>query len=75
MSLLLDVKVPGVPLQVIKDATGQGIEGKDKILNIMSEVISQPRKKKDNWPISEKLEIPMHKLSQLIGIGGSNIKK
>ncbi|CAL1269905.1 unnamed protein product [Larinioides sclopetarius] len=74
-AIQLDVKVPGLPLRVIMETIKQGAEGKSKILNIMNETISKPREKKDNWPISEKLEIPAYKLSQFFGFGGSNIKK
>ncbi|GFY39604.1 polyribonucleotide nucleotidyltransferase 1, mitochondrial [Trichonephila inaurata madagascariensis] len=71
----LDVKVPGLPLRVIMEAIQQGSEGKNKILSIMNETISKPSEKKDNWPVSEKLEVPAHKVSQFFGLGGSNIKK
>lgn len=43
---------------------------------IMSEAISKPRDvHKDNWPIMEKFEIPAHKRSQFVGIGGRNLKR
>ncbi|KFM81364.1 hypothetical protein X975_13258, partial [Stegodyphus mimosarum] len=72
----LDTKVPGLPLKVIMEALVQGSDGKNKILNIMAAAISKPREeKKDNWPISEKLEVPVHKLSHFFGFGGYNIKK
>lgn len=31
--------------------------------------------KKDNWPISQKLEVEIHKRARLLGIGGVNLKK
>jgi polyribonucleotide nucleotidyltransferase len=33
------------------------------------------RKHKDNWPVSENIEIPAHKRSKFLGMGGSNLKK
>ncbi|XP_054714086.1 polyribonucleotide nucleotidyltransferase 1, mitochondrial-like isoform X2 [Uloborus diversus] len=72
----LDVKVPGLPLRIIMEAIQQGADGKSKILSIMNDTISKPREqKKENWPLSEKLVVPMHKLSHFFGFGGHNIKK
>ena len=31
--------------------------------------------RKDNWPVTEKLEVPVHKRSRLFGLGGGNLKK
>ncbi|KAG0426815.1 hypothetical protein HPB47_026093 [Ixodes persulcatus] len=51
-------------------------EGKSEILRIMNEVISKPRaQKKDNWPVSEKLEVPPHQRARFVGLGGYNIRK
>lgn len=75
-ALQVDVKLLGLPLKVVMEAIQQGSDGKSKILNIMNQVISKSRdEKKDNWPVSEKLEIPVHKRSKFIGHGGYNLKK
>ncbi|XP_023225485.1 polyribonucleotide nucleotidyltransferase 1, mitochondrial-like [Centruroides sculpturatus] len=72
----VDVKLLGLPLKVVMEAVKQGSDGKSKILSIMNQVINKPREeKKDNWPVSEKLEIPIHKRSKFIGHGGYNLKK
>jgi len=31
--------------------------------------------KKDNWPVTEILNIPMHKKGKLLGPGGINLKR
>lgn len=36
-------------------------------------VFRQP--KKANWPVSENMEVPVHKRGKLIGPGGMNLKK
>ncbi|XP_067130183.1 polyribonucleotide nucleotidyltransferase 1, mitochondrial isoform X2 [Centruroides vittatus] len=75
-ALQVDVKLLGLPLKVVMEAVKQGSDGKSKILSIMNQVINKPREeKRDNWPVSEKLEIPVHKRSKFIGHGGYNLKK
>lgn len=41
------------------------------LINIF--VFRQP--KKANWPVSENMEVPVHKRGKLIGPGGMNLKK
>ncbi|KAH7972249.1 hypothetical protein HPB52_009899 [Rhipicephalus sanguineus] len=56
-------------------STGSG-KGKSEILKIMNDVISKPRtQKKDNWPVSERLEVPVHQRARFVGLGGHNVKK
>ncbi|XP_077521679.1 polyribonucleotide nucleotidyltransferase 1 [Amblyomma americanum] len=75
-ALQADIKIPGLPLKVVMEAIQQATEGKSEILKIMNEVISKPRaQKKDNWPVSERLEVPAHHRARLIGLGGHNLKK
>uniref|UniRef100_A0A2R5L4P2 polyribonucleotide nucleotidyltransferase n=1 Tax=Ornithodoros turicata TaxID=34597 RepID=A0A2R5L4P2_9ACAR len=75
-ALQADIKIPGLPLRVVMEALQQATDGKGEILKIMHDVISKPRAvKKENWPVSEKLEVPPHHRTKLIGLGGYNIKK
>ncbi|XP_067012652.2 polyribonucleotide nucleotidyltransferase 1, mitochondrial [Anabrus simplex] len=75
-ALQADIKIPGLPLKVVMEAIQQATDAKSKIIDIMNETLSKPRKaKKENWPVSEKLEIPAHKRSKFLGLGGSNLKK
>lgn len=71
-----DVKIPGLPLKIINETIIQAFDAKNHILKIMNETLSRPRNdKKENRPVTEKLEIPIAKRSRFIGIGGYNLKK
>ncbi|XP_059475161.1 polyribonucleotide nucleotidyltransferase 1, mitochondrial-like [Neocloeon triangulifer] len=74
-ALQADVKIPGLPLKIVMEALQQGAEAKSRIIDIMDETIKKPRKHKDNWPVSERIEVPPHKRSKFLGLGGSNLKK
>lgn len=75
-ALQADIKIPGVPLKIIMESIMAGCEAKSKIIDIMNEVINKPRKdKKDCWPVTETIDIPMNKRGKLIGPGGVNLKK
>ncbi|KAL7301453.1 hypothetical protein TKK_0005893 [Trichogramma kaykai] len=71
-----DIKIPGLPLDIVFKSLEQAHSGKSQILDIMNKVISRPRtNKKDNMPVTESIDIPMHLRGRLLGFGGSNIKK
>ncbi|KAH9375077.1 hypothetical protein HPB48_012590 [Haemaphysalis longicornis] len=75
-ALQADIKIPGLPLKVVMEAIQQATEGKSEVLKIMNEVIAKPRtQKKDNWPVSERLEVPVHQRARFVGLGGHNLKK
>ncbi|CAG7821066.1 unnamed protein product [Allacma fusca] len=75
-ALQVDTKVPGLPLKVVNEAVVQACEAKNQILNIMRETIEKPRfQKKENWPVSEKIQVPVHKRSKFLGYGGGNVKR
>ena len=75
-ALQADIKIPGLPLKIVMEAIQKATDAKHKIFQIMHECIDKPRTiKKDNWPVSEKLEVEPHKRSKLIGMGGMNLKK
>ncbi|GIY42052.1 polyribonucleotide nucleotidyltransferase 1, mitochondrial [Caerostris darwini] len=74
-ALQLDVKVPGVPLQVIKDAIEQGIEGKDKILNIMNEVIYNPENRKIIGQYQKNLKFLYTNFHVFLELGDLTLKK
>lgn len=71
-----DIKLPGIPLKIVMEALQKATDAKSKILDIMGEYISSPRKiKKECWPVNEKLSVEPHQRSRLIGTGGFNMKK
>jgi polyribonucleotide nucleotidyltransferase len=75
-ALQADIKIPGLPLKVVMEAIQQGSDAKNEILGIMNETMSKSRtEKKENWPISEKLEVPLHKRAKFLGYGGRNVKR
>ena len=42
----------------------------------MNATLSLPRTdRKENWPIIEKLDVPIVKRSRFLGVGGLNLKK
>lgn len=76
-SLQLDCKLSeGLPFATALEAITKAGKAKAEILRIMNNKINQPRqRKKDNWPVTETIEIPIHKRSRFMGFGGSNLKK
>ncbi|XP_003743636.2 polyribonucleotide nucleotidyltransferase 1, mitochondrial [Galendromus occidentalis] len=75
-ALQADVKIPGLPIRVVMETISEGIQGTNEILKTMRKTIPKARsKKKDNWPVVEKFEVPAHKRSQLVGLAGRNLRK
>lgn len=75
-ALQADIKLAGVPVQVVTDALRRATDAKSEILDIMERTISKARNdKKDIWPVSHKLNMDAHKRSKFIGVGGANLKR
>ena len=76
-ALQLDVKLStGLPISVVQDALSQAHQAKKKILSIMNNIISKPNKEsRENWPITEIVEIPPHRRSRLFGFGATALRK
>jgi polyribonucleotide nucleotidyltransferase len=75
-SFQADIKIRGLPLKILMESLVQANDAKNVIIGIMNKVISLPRsKEKDNMPVIETIEIPLHLKGKLLGVGGSNIKK
>ncbi|XP_049782136.1 polyribonucleotide nucleotidyltransferase 1, mitochondrial [Schistocerca cancellata] len=75
-ALQADIKIPGLPLKIVMEAVQAGTEAKSRIIDKMNETLSKPRaQKKENWPVSEKLEVPVHNRSKFLGLGGANVKR
>ncbi|XP_050487470.1 polyribonucleotide nucleotidyltransferase 1, mitochondrial isoform X1 [Bombus huntii] len=75
-ALQADIKIAGVPLKVIMKAIENSNAAKSQILHIMNSVISTPASnKKENKPILDTIEVPIHQRGKFLGIGGSNIKR
>ncbi len=75
-AIQLDVKVPGLTLEICKDALSQARDARMKILDIMLKAIPAPRPQLSQYaPKITSTQIPVEKIGELIGPGGKIIKK
>ncbi|XP_014240818.1 polyribonucleotide nucleotidyltransferase 1, mitochondrial [Cimex lectularius] len=75
-ALQADIKIPGLPLKIVMEAIQAGWEAKSKIIDIMNSTISEPREeKKISWPVTDVLDVPVHKRGKLLGQGGIHLKQ
>jgi polyribonucleotide nucleotidyltransferase len=75
-ALQMDMKVHGLPVEVLASALEQGREGRAHILKHMIEVIPEPRGELSQYaPQIEKLMIKPEKIREVIGKGGETINK
>lgn len=75
-ALQADIKIPGLPLKIVMEALTQAAKAKTKIRVKMQEAIGEPRRvPKDNMPVTQILEVPVHQRGKLLGIAGGNLKK
>ena len=74
-AIQMDIKISGIPAEVLRNALGQAKEARQIILDDMKEVIAEPRAELSvNAPQMEVLQINPEKIRDLIGPGGKNIK-
>ncbi len=75
-ALQMDMKVHGLPIEVLKQALLQGKEGRAYILKSMLETLPEPRKELSPYaPRIEKMMIKPEKIREVIGKGGETINK
>ena len=75
-ALQMDMKVHGLPVEILEKAIKQSHEGRMFILKHILEVISGPRDKiSDLAPRIEKVKISKDKIGAVIGKGGETINK
>ncbi len=71
----MDIKIPGISIEIMKTALQQALEGRKHILSIMNETISQPNADVSDFaPKVLSLKVDVDKIGLLIGPGGKNIK-
>ncbi|XP_057338640.1 polyribonucleotide nucleotidyltransferase 1, mitochondrial [Microplitis mediator] len=70
-----DIKVSGLPLEIVMKCISDAITAKKKIIDIMNETLSAPRVDKANMPMTDVIEVPAHLRGQFLGIGGANLEK
>ncbi len=74
-AIQLDVKVPGLTDQQVKEIIERARTARMFILDKMLSVIPEPRKKISEFaPKIEQITIPVEKIGELIGPGGKTIK-
>ena len=71
----MDLKIDGLPIDILKEALEQAKEGRLHILNEMAKCLSEPRKKlSEHAPKMLMTTVPVDKIGMVIGPGGKNIK-
>ncbi|MEO8581921.1 MAG: polyribonucleotide nucleotidyltransferase [Patescibacteria group bacterium] len=74
-AMQMDIKIKGIPMDVMKKALGQAREGRLFILDKMLACIAEPRKTVSTLaPKVQQLSIPGDRIGELIGPGGKVIK-
>ena len=75
-ALQLDMKIEGLPADVLRKALNQAMDARHHILDIMEDTISEPAESlSGNAPRLETIELPKDKIGEVIGPKGKNIKK
>ncbi|MFK4764802.1 polyribonucleotide nucleotidyltransferase [Desulfobaculum sp. SPO524] len=74
-AIQMDIKISGIPSQVLRDALGQAKAGRVHILDQMDQVIEAPRDEVSEYaPQLEIVTVHPDKIRSVIGPGGKNIK-
>jgi polyribonucleotide nucleotidyltransferase len=75
-ALQMDMKVHGLPVEVLAEALEKGKQGRAKILEHMLSVLNGPRKEMSQYaPRVEAIQINPDKIREVIGKGGEVIQK
>ena len=74
-AIQMDLKIDGLPIDILKEALYQAKEGRLHILEEMKKCLSSPRKTlSEHAPKLLMTNIPVDKIGLVIGPGGKNIK-
>ena len=75
-ALQLDMKIEGLPADVLRKALNQAMDARHHILDIMEDTIAEPAESlSGNAPRLVTIELPKDKIGEVIGPKGKNIKK
>jgi polyribonucleotide nucleotidyltransferase len=75
-ALQMDMKVHGLPVEILKQALTQGKDGRAEILAHMLSTLPAPRKEMSPYaPRVESIQINPDKIREVIGKGGETIQK
>ena len=75
-AIQMDIKIFGLPFEVVEKGLAQAKQGRLTILDIMDKTIASPREKLSPYaPRIVTLKVPVDKIRDVIGKGGATIKK
>ena len=74
-ALQMDMKVHGLPVEILKQALMQGKDGRAEILKHMVTTINTPNEMSPYAPRVESIQINPEKIREIIGKGGEMIQK
>ena len=75
-ALQMDIKISGVTKAILKEALAQAKKARMQILDVMTDVISEPRKELSKYaPKIDTFRIDPEKIKDVIGRGGEMITK
>jgi polyribonucleotide nucleotidyltransferase len=75
-AIQMDIKIFGLPFEVIEKGLAQAKQGRLTILDIMDKTLASPREKLSPFaPRIVTFKIPVDKIRDIIGKGGATIKK
>lgn len=74
-AIQLDIKIPGLPYEIIQEALEKARVGRLKVLNVMNATLPAPRAEISPYaPRITTVTIPVSKIGALIGPGGKTIR-
>ncbi|GAA4361523.1 polyribonucleotide nucleotidyltransferase [Kangiella marina] len=74
-ALQMDIKIDGITQEIMEKALHQAQGGRLHILNVMNQAIDKPREDiSEHAPRITAIKIPVDKISEVIGKGGSTIR-
>jgi len=74
-AIQLDLKIEGISFTLLKEALAQAKAGREHILDLMYDAVSEPQTMSQYAPKIMSIQINPEKIGGLIGPGGKNIKK
>ncbi len=71
----MDIKIPGISIDILRQALSQALNGRLHILKIMAQTIKSPRENISEFaPSMTSFKVDSDKIGLIIGPGGKNIK-
>ena len=75
-AIQMDIKIDGINKEIFQQALAQAKRGREHIMGIMMDCISEPRKELSKYaPKITTIHVDTEKISKIIGPGGKTIKK